>query len=505
MIKHKTTISAYVLVLAAINHVCGQPTPQSPPEPAPSAGFLNDFLRENVPAMSAWDFGGSARARYEAKEGFAVQGVAGSMDFRDDGGNQNNEYFMERIRYHAGFTQKWWNVYAEGQSSLEQSDERFAYADSPAVPGTIKTKGDGPEADVIMLRQANVSIGDAKEFPLTFKVGRQELAYGEELLIGTFGWNNIGRTFDAAKAHLQTEWVSADFFTSRPVIPEDGRFNVANDYDWLSGVYATTAKVPKNTLDVYFFSRNSSASAIAAEPRPQFPQPSARDIYTIGGRLKSLPGQMGNWDYSLEGAYQFGDFRDYRLGASSPRLAQSAFMVVAQAGYTFTNAWGHPRLGAVYSYGSGDSNPNDGRHGTFDNLFPTNHRLYGIMDFFSLQNIQDLKGTLQIKPVSSLTLALEGHGFWLADTRDNSYAANGAPRGGVGATPGTGYGINPTYSSFVGTELDVIASYAITHCAQLEAGYGHFFVGDYIRQSLSAPGFGSRDANYFYLQGNITF
>src|SRR6185437_3079647 len=165
----------------------------------------------------------------------------------------------------AGFTQKWWNVYAEGQSSLEQSDERFAYADSPAVPGTIKTKGDGPEADVIMLRQANVSIGDAKEFPLTFKVGRQELAYGEERLIGTFGWNNIGRTFDAAKAHLQTEWVSADFFTSRPVIPEDGRFNVANDYDWLSGVYATTAKVPKNTLDVYFFSRNSSASAIGAE------------------------------------------------------------------------------------------------------------------------------------------------------------------------------------------------------------------------------------------------
>src|SRR5262249_39533523 len=151
--------------------------------------------------------------------------------------------------------------------------------------------------------------------------------------------------------------------------------------------------------------------AIAAEPRPQFPQPSARDIYTVGGRLKSLPGQIDNWDYSVEGAYQFGDFRDYRLGASSPRLAQSAFMVVAQGGYTFTNAWARPRLGAVYSYASGDGNPHDGVHGTFDNLFPTNHRLYGIMDFFSLQNIQDVKGTLTLKPLSSLTLALEGHGF----------------------------------------------------------------------------------------------
>src|SRR6185437_15250305 len=103
----------------------------------------------------------------------------------------------------AGFTQKWWNVYAEGQSSLEQSDERFAYADTPAVPGTIKTKGDGPEADVIMLRQAYVTVGNSSEFPLSLKIGRQELAFGEERLVGSFNWNNIGRTFDAAKVRLQ--------------------------------------------------------------------------------------------------------------------------------------------------------------------------------------------------------------------------------------------------------------------------------------------------------------
>lgn len=499
MIKTKVTLSTGVFVLTAIHSVYSQSAP------AASAGFLNEYLRKNEPAMKQWDFGGAARARYEAKEGFAVQGVAGSLDFRDDGGNQGNEYFLERLRYHAGYNQKWWSAYVEGQSSLEQSDERFAYANSPAVPDTIKTKGDGPEADVIMLRQAYVTVGDLKEFPLSLKVGRQELAYGEERLVGTFGWNNIGRTFDAAKVRLQTEWFGADFFTSRPVIPEDGRFNVSNDYDWFSGVYATTTKIPKNILDVYFFSRNSSPSAIAAEPRPQFPQPSARDIYTAGGRIKSVPGQIGNWDYAVEGAYQFGDFRDYRLGAGSARLAQSAFMTVVQGGYTFTNFWSQPRLGAVYSYSSGDSNPNDGTHGTFDNLFPTNHRLYGLMDFFSLQNVQDLRGTLQLKPLSRLNLALEGHGFWLADTHDNFYTVAGAPRGGVGTTPGTGYGINPSYSSFVGTELDVIATYSVTRYAQVEAGYGHFFVGDYIRQSLAAPGFGSKDANYFYVQGNMTF
>src|SRR5437667_265840 len=88
--------------------------------------------------------------------------------------------------------------------------------------------------------------------------------FGIPGVTGSFDWNNSGRLFDAAKLRWQNEWFSADFFTSRPVIPEDGRFNVENDYDWFSGVYATSGKVPKNTLEVYFLARNASAKAAAA-------------------------------------------------------------------------------------------------------------------------------------------------------------------------------------------------------------------------------------------------
>ena len=102
-------------------------------------------------------------------------------------------------------------------------------------------------------------------------------------------------------------------------------------------------------------------------------------------------------------------------------------------------------------------------------------------------------------------MALEAHGFWLADVHDNFYTVAGAPRGGTGTTPGTGYGVNPTYNSYVGSELDLIAGYAVTRFAQLEAGYGHFFVGKYIDQSLSNPAFGSADANYIYVQATINF
>jgi len=443
--------------------------------------------------------------RYEIKDNFAIAGKAGSLDFRDHGADVDNAYLMERIRFHAGYTEKWWSAYVEGRSSFVEGDERFAYANSPAVPGTVARKGDGPESDTIDLHQAYATLGNHKEFPLSLKVGRQEMSYGEERLIGAFGWNNIGRVFDAAKVRWQTPWFGADFFVSRPVIPEDNRFNVNNDYEYFSGIYANTPLIPKHSLEVYFLSRNASPQAVAAEPSPQFPQPSARDIYTLGFRLKSNVGELAGFDYTLEAAGQLGNFRDPRAGAPTERLEQQAYMVVAQGGYTFEETWAKPRLGLEYAHGSGDSDPHDNKHQTFDNLFPTNHKFYGYMDFISLQNIHDVRAIFQIKPHPRVSLAVEGHGFWLADTHDSFYGANGVARGGTAATPGTGYGVNPNYDNFVGTELDAVAGVAVTRFAQLELGYGHFFVGNYVASSLSAATRGAVDANWVYVQATVNF
>jgi hypothetical protein len=86
------------------------------------------------------------------------------------------------------------------------------------------------------------------------------------------------------------------------------------------------------------------------------------------------------------------------------------------------------------------------------------------------------------------------------NTHDAFYNVAGSPR-----LTG-GYGINPTCNSFVGTELDAIAGYAVTRFAQLEVGFGHFFTGDYIRQSLASGGVGgAKDANYLYVQTTINF
>ena len=125
------------------------------------------------------------------------------------------------------------------------------------------------------------------------------------------------------------------------------------------------------------------------------------------------------------------------------------------------------------------------------------------MDFVSLQNIHNVRLNASAKPLPRLLLNADYHTFFLADTHDNFYTVGGARRGGIAATPGTGYGINPNYDSYVGSEMDLIATYNVTPQATLEAGFGHFFTGKYIEQSLSVPG--TKDANWVYVSLNVNF
>jgi hypothetical protein len=494
------TVGSLLLVAAASASAQEKPVPPpAPPPPAappavpPSAGLVNDWLRRQASLWQRWDFGGQFRARYEFKENFAVPGTTGAADFRRTTPVDENSYLLLRTRLHVGYTPTdWFSAFAEGQNSSTTGDERDPNPES-----------NGP----VDLRQGYVVVGNTKQGmapnpvggPLSAKVGRQELIYGDERLIGASDWNNIGRVFDAAKGRYQNEQLWVDAFVGRVIIPDDNNFDMPNDYDWFSGAYASTRTyVPGQETQVYFLARNVSDQS--SDPlNPALPAilrgASPRDIYTVGARVKSLPGARGPWDYDAELAGQWGD---YAFSAAGPRLEHHAFAAHAAGGHTWGKTWGAPRLGLEYNYASGDDNPNDNEHGTFENLFPTNHKFYGYMDFFSWQNIHDVRMSGSIKPHRQVQVSLDYHAFWLADTHDFFYQVNGSPR-----TTG-GYGINPSAGNFVGQELDLVATYSPKNFASLQAGYGHFFVGEYVRDSLQAVG-GASDANWVYVQAVFNF
>jgi hypothetical protein len=475
--------------LVAQNAPTDVPQAATPPSTPPTgAGLVNDWLREQTRLFGPFDLGGQFRARYVDQTYFAVPGTGPTaVDFRANTPYSANDFLLLRTRFHLGYSPTdWLTIFGEGQNSYSTGDQR-----------NPNPQSDGP----VDLHQGYVRLGGTKDLPLSLKVGRQELSYGDERLVGAFDWDNIGRVFDTAKLRYEQGQFWVDAFIGRVVIPDDNQFDQPNWNDWFSGIYGSTrALVPKTELQFYFLADNASANSpkdVTSAGKGNSP----RDIYTIGTRFQTLPGQLHGWDLNGEFAGQFGDF-EYAPGTpgviNGQRLNHLAYATHIEGGYTFTVQDLKPRLALGFDYASGDDNPNDKEHNTFVNLYPTNHKFYGAMDFLSWQNLIDPYFKASIAPAKGLSVALTYNALWLATTSDFFYQANQAPR-----TTG-GYGIHAQEGSFAGQEIDLVATYQPTAFLQVQGGFGHYFTGNYVNQTFQDLG-GAHDANWVYVQAQLNF
>ncbi|MEY5024623.1 MAG: hypothetical protein RLZZ244_151 [Verrucomicrobiota bacterium] len=382
--------------------------------------------------------------------------------------------------------------YVQGQDSRELGSAR---AD---VPGRFGAEGD----DTFDFSQAWMEIGDSSKSGWSLKLGRQVLSFGDERLVGPLEWLNFARRFDAARLTYNEGPLKVTGFASSPMVSRKDGLNRSDWGDWngtgrnqyFSGLYASYDAKPFGAVDGYLFhltqqSLNAgnledgvvsytSAAARAAD------HAAGSNFLTLGTRLKGDPKRLGGWEAELEAAGQVGEVggRDLR-----------AWAFHAGTGYNF-KAPLKPRVFFDYNYGSGDRDPNDGKVQTFQNLFPTNHKWYGFIDAFSWQNIHNPQVTLQISPTNKTTLRVDHHAFWLAQTDDAWYRANGVARVRT---------LNATARAadrYVGQELDLTAIWKLNRNFSLQAGYSHFFSGTYVRQT------GKRaDADFAYLMTNLAF
>jgi hypothetical protein len=358
----------------------------------------------------------------------------------------------------------WLTFYAQGQ------DTREFFADRPNIIGQLGAEGD----DSFDLRQGYIEIGDPKKF--SFKLGRQVLSYGDERLVGGLEWVNQARVFDAAKLQYTADKWSVSAFTSSVVSAVDGEFNKSDWIDsdatrdqFFSGVYFSTTWLDVQTTDVYAFhlSENSATGDT--------------NFATLGTRVKADPKKLGGFDYELEAALQFGDVKGKDL---------SAFAAHAGAGYVWQNDW-KPRVFFEYNYATGDANPADGETETFQNLFPTNHKFYGYMDVFSWQNMHNPAISFSCQPHKTVTARLDYHMFWLDETADAWYRANGVTQV---RKP------DAAADSYVGSEIDLTLTYKPMKQLSFIAGYSYFFTGDYLSQSGA-----NDDAQFAYVGAQLDF
>jgi hypothetical protein len=500
----QATALALLLIVAA-SPAFAQYAPPSPAAPVP--GAIDDYLKAD-PALKGWDFVINERLRYEDKSDAGTTHAGSNFDFFSAPPTTNhNEYWLSRLMPRVGYTGDLVAFVVEARSTYSIGDDRY----TATAAGKNLAEDDGP----FQLQMAYVLIGNLKEFPVTAKVGRQELTYGDQRLVGNAFWLNIPHTFDAVKLRYQNSYFGVDVFAANLVYVEKDHFETGNSQDTLSGAYFDFPGFSKdNVTELYLFARNVARGIVTDNwslvPAPfRFTAP--QDIYTLGYHMKSKPGTLGPWDYGIEAMWQFGDrtavfpATTVAVAKAAPRLGQNAWAFVVQGGYTWTDEPLKPRLALIVSAASGDQNSKDLDSQTFQNLLPSNHGLYGIMDLSSLQNIEDVRLSLTAKPSTVTSLALDFHQQYLESTNDYWYNVAGVPRNTAGAAAGSGkgFGINPGYSSDLGQEVDAIGGWTVHRGFLLELGLGHFFRGDYVKQSLRVVG--SRDGNYCYAQATLNF
>lgn len=415
----------------------------------PTTPFVpSDELNRSLPKWIR--FNGEYRARAEAFTG------TGFVKGNDDA------YFLNRFRVNMGLQPaSWMKLNFQGQDARV-----FWKTQKPYGP---------PFQDTMDLRMAFAEFGDTEKGAFSLRVGRQELVYGEQRLIGHVSWLNTARTFDAVRATMRHGGYRLDAFASSVVVPKDGEFNRHVDGNNFHGLYGGIEKlVPGAVIEPYALWR------LARGIRMETGGLSKLDSKTYGIRMagKATPA----WDYGVEMARQDGSAGSDTVGAWAGHW---------RAGYTITNWKYKPRIVSEYNYASGDNNPADGKRGTFDILYPTPHDKYGLADQVGWKNIHHLRLGPEWKPRAKWLLSANYHSWWLANTRDALYNAGGTAIARVAGG---------ARERHVGQELDFQATWSVNKQVAVAGGFAHIFPGAFLKEA--APG---KHLNFPYVMLGYSF
>ncbi len=415
-----------------------------PSEPPPRVPFFN---RANE-VMPSW-----LRVRGEFRE--RIEGFENSnfSEGRDDA------YALSRFRFNVAVTA---NKHLSFQANLQ--DARVA--DKEVGPTTAPFRGP------FDLRTAFADVGDAKA-SIAFRLGRQELVYGESRLLGSLPWVNTGRSWDAAKVTLRSPLFQLDLFAASLVRSLPNEFDKSGNGNRLAGAYATSTKLlPKATVEPYVFWRRD------VNIRSELGALGTLSQTTVGTRVAGqLPATL---DYGVEMALQRGGLEQDSLNAWAGHWQIRGSLP----------GWATPRLTSEYNFATGDEVANDGRRQTFDQLYPTGHDKLGLADQVGWRNIHHVREGIEVTPIKATPISFNYHSWWLASATDGLYSAGGAllvPRVPGGAT-----------NTHVGQEFDLQVTRSITPQLQLAGGYAYITPGAFLREAT--PG-----ASYSYPYVTATY
>jgi hypothetical protein len=314
-------------------------------------------------------------------------------------------------------------------------------------------------------------------------------------LIGTFGFSDVGRSFDGLRYSFSKP--TSDF-TFVAAIPTRGVFQTdgwgwnrvgfgyaAYTHEWGKGKHSADTRVFMLDYDDWRHILKTDDRALAVRKGDTenihiqtFGAHSLHAYTARAGTIDALAwgaGQTGRWGTQTQLAYAV-DFE----GGFQPKILPKL----------------KPWMRGGYTLGSGDGNATDSRHGTFFQVLPT-PRPYARFPFFNMMNTEDRFGALILRPHSQITISSEFHALRLSNAKDLWYSG-----GGVYQPWTFGYAGRATAGKrSLGNLYDTSAEYRANRHATFTAYFG-YAQGLAVMEQIYPNG---KDGKFGYVEALLRF
>lgn len=379
---------------------------------------------------------------FEAEERFRSESYSNSS-FKQ--GNDDS-YLLNRFRFQADLRLSPWLRFTS------QVQDARPFLQKPPIGPPNENRWD--------LKLAYIEFGDPEKHWFSLRVGRQLINYNNTLIADS-EWRNQGRSYDAATVNLDDGRYHLGIFAASAVVPLASGISHHQEGNNIYGLYSRVENlVPHSSLEPFVLWRVQPS--LILEPALSN-KTGKEDMKTYGFRLKGRA--RGSINYSIEAARQAG-----KDGTEAIR----AWGLTGGAANEFRSLAFDPRIFAQYDYASGNNDPGNGVHRTFDTMYPTAHDRFGIADLFGWQNIRAVRGGATIMPHRRWTVTGQYLDYWVASTADAVYNTSGGPivHGSVAAGAG----------SHLGEEFDAYSWYELNRHWNIGGGYGRFAAGTFLSQ-----------------------
>ena len=378
------------------------------------------------------DLQAEERFRYEAYDNNAFKAKV------------DDSYILNRFRFQVDLhTASWLRVTAQVQ------DARSGYQNAPiGPPNTVRWD----------LKLAYAEIGAPDKHWFSLRVGRQLINYNNTIIANS-EWRNQGRSYDAAVLNLNAKREHLGIFAASAVVPQAFGVSPHQEGNNIYGAYGRLDNflLPHSSIEPFVLWRVQPAEVVEPASAKTTGHENEK---AVGVRFKAH--SLKSLEYSGEIIVETG-----KVGPEPIR----AFDAQAGAAYQFLNAASKPRFFTQYDFASGNSNPAaNGRHSTFDTMYPTAHDRFGITDLFGWQNIETVRAGATVEPHRRLTFTVQGLDDWAADALDSIYN-----------TSGSSIVANKTdHGTHLGAEIDGYSWYELNKHFNLGGGIGYFGGGHFL-------------------------